>query len=122
MGQHQHQHQQKEELTRQCYRNFVESIKTTKTRKNYIQSLQYYMKYLGLGKDDYGSLLLDDHKLIQSNIINFTIWCRDTKLLSPSTINGNTAAIRKFYEMNDIELRWKRIKGYQGEFYRTVED
>jgi hypothetical protein len=35
--------------------------------------LQYYMKYLGLGKDDYGSLLIDDHKLIQSNIIDFTI-------------------------------------------------
>lgn len=90
MGQHQHQHQQKqkqEELTRQCYRNFVESIKTAKTRKNYIQSLQYYMKYLGLGKDDYGSLLLDDHKLIQSNIIDFIIWCRDTKQLSPSTIS-----------------------------------
>ena len=29
-----------------------------------------------------------------------------------STINTRIAAVRKFYDCNDIELKWKKIKSY----------
>jgi integrase len=32
------------------------------------------------------------------------------------------AAVHKFYDMNDVDLKWKRINSYQGEFYRVLED
>jgi integrase len=37
---------------------------------------------------------------------------KDQLKLSKSTINNRLAAIEKFYETNDVELRWKKIRGY----------
>jgi hypothetical protein len=31
-----------------------------------------------------------------------------------STINNRVAEVKKFYDTNDIELRWKKIKSYTG--------
>jgi hypothetical protein len=81
------------------------------------------MDYLNIDKDDYDKLLTSDPRMIQSWIIDFIIYCKDTRQLSPSTIRGNVAAIKHFYEMNDIEgLKWKKINAFQGEFYKVVDD
>jgi integrase len=81
------------------------------------------MDYLNIDKDDYDKLLTSDPRMIQSRIIDFIIYCKDTRQLSPSTIRGNVAAIKHFYEMNDIEgLKWKKINAFQGEFYKVVDD
>jgi integrase len=80
------------------------------------------MKYLGISIDDYDALVSADPKMIQSNVINFIVWCRNTKKLSPSSTKAHIAAVHKFYEMNDFDLRWKKINNYQGEFYKVVED
>jgi len=81
------------------------------------------MDYLNIDKDDYDKLLTSDPRMIQSRIIDFIIYCKDTRQLSPSTIRGNVAAIKHFYKMNDIEgLKWKKINAFQGEFYKVVDD
>jgi integrase len=72
--------------------------------------------------EDYDKLLAPDIPMIQSQIIDFIIYCKDTKQLSPSSIRGNVAAIKLFYEINDIDLKWRKINRFQGEFYRVVED
>jgi integrase len=47
---------------------------------------------------------------------------RQDRKLSPSTVSVRTAAISHFYEMNDIELKWKKLKRFKGKFRTIVED
>jgi integrase len=80
------------------------------------------MGYLKIDYNDYEKLLSPpDPKLIQSNIIDFLIYLRD-KGKSPNTISSYLAAIKHFYDMNDIILNWKKIKSFRGEFYLVVDD
>lgn len=78
------------------------------------------MKYLHI--TDYEELIINDIKVIQKNIIDFLIYCKEIHKLSPATIHSYLAAIKRFYDMNDVVLNWKKIKAYQGEFYRVVDD
>ena len=81
---------QQQQQNSQAYRRFVYASKSAKTKQNYLQGLHYYMRYLSLPQIDYDLLLIDDSKLIQSKIIDFTIWCRDRQL-SYSTVKGYVA-------------------------------
>jgi integrase len=101
--------------------NFVESLKSAKTKENYIHSVGYLQDFLKVSRDDYLSLLTGDPLLIQSRIIDFITCCK-SKGLAPATIHVNLAAVKHFYEMNDIELKWKKIHRYEGEMHRVVED
>jgi len=105
-----------------AYRNFIHSLRSSFTKINYVRSLGYFMGYLKIDCNDYEKLLSPpDAKLIQSNIINFLVYLRD-KGNSPNTISSYLAAIKHFYDMNDIILNWKKIKSFKGEFYRVVDD
>ena len=107
----------------QAYRNFVQSIRSPKTKINYICSLHYFMDFLNIRRgENYDKLLAPDTRMIQSQIIDFIIYCKDVKQLSPSSIRGNVGTIKLFYEINDIDLKWRKINRFQGEFYRVVED
>ena len=72
------------------------------------------MRYLGLQSNDYDALLKAEPKLIQSNIIDFTVYCKNRRM-SPATVASYIVAIHKFYDMNDIELKRKKINSFQGE-------
>jgi len=37
-------------------------------------------------------------------------------------IYARTAAIAQFYEMNDVVLRWKKLKTFKGKFKNVIED
>jgi hypothetical protein len=67
-------------------------------------------------------LLQEPPKLIQSRIIDFIVYMKDTKKLAPATIKSYVAAIRHFYDINEIDLNWKKIQRFRGEFYNVVED
>jgi integrase len=71
---------------------------------------------------EYDELIPKDAKVIQKNIIDFIIYCKETRKLAPASIHTYLAAVKRFYDMNDIVLNWKKIKAYQGEFYRVVDD
>jgi hypothetical protein len=50
-------------------------------------------------------LLEGDRRLLQSRLIDYVIYIKDIKKLSTSAMLGSIAAIRKFYEMKDVELK-----------------
>lgn len=47
-------------------------------------------------------------------MIDYIIHLREELGLSASTTNNRVAEVKKFYDTNDIELRWKKIKSYTG--------
>jgi hypothetical protein len=55
-------------------------------------------------------LLSEDPKTIQESIIDYILYLREERKIASSSISTNVAAIRKFYDCNDIELKWNRIK------------
>ena len=104
----------------QAYHNFIHSLRCEATKEDYSKSIRYLMEYLHV--TDYEELITKDTKVMQKNIIDFLIYYKETRKLSPATIHSYLAAIKRFYDMNDIVLNWKKIKAYQGEFYRVVDD
>jgi integrase len=84
-------------------------------------ALRFFMDYLHLPYDAYDKLLEKEPKLIQMDICDFTTHLRKAghSLASVSTC---LAAIRKFYDMNDIDLHWRKIHSFEGEKEKVAED
>jgi hypothetical protein len=59
-------------------------------------------------------LLQGDPRLIQSQLVDYIIYLREEKKVVANTINTTMAAIKKFYDTNDFDLKWKKIKSYVG--------
>jgi integrase len=76
------------------------------------------MNYLAV--DNCNKLLLQDPKIILQDLILYVIHMKEQLQLSKSTINNRLSAVEKFYETNDIELRWKKIKDYADGSKRKV--
>ena len=58
--------------------------------------------------------LFSEPALIQSQLIDYVIYLREEKKLVSKTINSNLVALKKFYDTNDVESKWKKIKMYVG--------
>jgi integrase len=58
---------------------------------------------------------------LQSQIIDYIIYLKGQRL-SGNSINTRINSIKKFYESNDIDLRWRKIKGYMGSKRRVKKD
>ena len=99
-------------LTGQSYRNFIQTVHSPFTRIAYKNSLSLYLRYLNIS--DCETLLQQDPKIIQSQLIEYVIYMKEELKLSRNTIYSRLSAVEKFYETNDIELRWKKIKSYVG--------
>ena len=109
-----------------AFRQLVDTCKSPATRRMYVNVLHYFMEYLNLRLDsndkDYHKLLDKDPKLIQMDICNFITYLRKRGNASAS-VSMYVAAINKFYTMNDVTtLNWKKIKSFQGEHEKVVED
>jgi integrase len=114
-----------------AYRNFVNSCKPPKTRKEYVTVFSYYVNYLGLhsytkakSEQDYDSLVKQDPKIIQENIIDFVTFCKARKGLSYATIHSYVCAIKHFYDQNDIGnlINWHKVKKFLPEHETVAED
>ena len=79
------------------------------------------MNYLRLPNGSYDKLLQKNPKLIQMDICDFITHYRKSGR-SHSSISGYVAGLRKFYDMNEIELNWRIIRSRQGEMEKTIED
>jgi site-specific recombinase XerD len=99
-------------LTGQSYRNFIQTVHSPFTWIVYKNSLSLYLRYLNIS--DCETLLQQDPKLIQSQLIEYVIYMKEELKLSRNSIYSRLSAVEKFYETNDIELRWKKIKSYIG--------
>jgi hypothetical protein len=92
------------------YRNFIEAIHSPISRVVYNGALKHYIMFRKVQYCD--QLLEGDPRLIQSQLIDYVIYLRQEKKVAARTISTNLAAIRKFYDTNDVELKWKKIKMY----------
>jgi integrase len=108
-------------LTGEPYRNFVCSVKSRYTAESYTKALRQFMVFKKLYSCE--DLLKQDSRILQSNIIDWLIHLKEEKGLSSASMTLYSAAIRHFYEMNDVlGLNWKKINSFIGEQVRTVKD
>ena len=103
-----------------AYHNFINTCRSAYTRKCYQKSIEYFMKFLKV--DNWDDILESDPKIIQRNICDYIMFMKSRNLV-PKTIGIYVAAIRKFYDMNDIiTLNWKKIHSFEPEPESRTED
>ena len=80
------------------------------------------MSYLHFPSGAYDKLLEMDVKTIQMNICDYVTSLRNNGK-SHQTISVYIAAIRHFYDMNDIvTINWKKVHSFEGEHEKAIED
>jgi hypothetical protein len=102
-------------------RNLSQTCKSPSTREVYVKVLNYFIDYLKLQTNDYGKLLELDTKTIQMHICDFITFLWQSNC-SYATVSLYVAAIRKFYDMNDLSLNWRKVRQFMGEHEKIVED
>ena len=102
-----------------AYRLFIESPPSPASRIVYWNDLKLYAQYRKV--EAFEDLLKWDPRLLQSQIIDYIIYLKG-QWLSSNSINTRINSIKKFYESNDIDLRWRKIKGYMGSKRRVKKD
>ena len=102
------------------YKNFISSLDSEVTKNGYRYSLRYFMRFLKI--DNYNDLLKIEPAKLEGIIRDFIVNMRQDRKLSPSTVSVRIAAIAHFFEMNDVDLRWKKLKKFKGKFRNIIED
>jgi site-specific recombinase XerD len=93
----------------EAYRNFIYSAKTEATKNSYKKALRQYMIFRHVTGCE--ELLLGERKLIQSRIIEWLIYLKESKKLSAASVTAYCAALRHFYDINDVsDINWKKTK------------
>src|SRR6266516_4776032 len=90
-------------VTKDHYRNFIETMKNAATKKMYVF---YFNKYREFVKEE--NIIREDTKLIETQVIDYLVYLK-SKNLSHETITSNLSAIMRFYTMNDIILNRRKI-------------
>ena len=103
-------------------KQFQNAIKSPRTRETYTLFLHSFQRYMNALDCD--TLLQKcSVKEMESNIIEYVMYLRNERKVSPSTIKVNVAALKHFFEMNDfVGMNWKKVSKYMGEFYTVAED
>jgi integrase len=71
---------------------------------------------------DYESMLAMNSSVLEGLIRNYIINLRHERGLSPATVSSYLAAIAHFYEMNDVTIKWKKLKKFKAKHYNIIED
>ena len=101
-------------LESQSYFNFIQAH-TIETRRTYRYYFSSYLQFNQIKDSDV--LLQKTPKEIEQNLIKFIMHLKKSGL-APNTIYCTCASVFSFYEMNDIDLRKRKIKKYIGELRR----
>lgn len=107
-------------LAGQAYRNFIETVHSPFSRVSYKNSLQLYMQFRKI--QDCNQLVEEDPKIIQTKLIDYVISLREENKLNAATIQSRIAAVKKFYDTNDIEIKWKKVNSYIGKGRKSKKD
>lgn len=101
---------------------FQNAMKSPRTKETYTLFLQNFQAYLKV--PNYEMLLQKySNKEMEMKIIEYILYLREERKVSPSTIRVHIAALKHFFEMNDfVDINWKKISKYVGEFYTVAED
>jgi len=85
---------------------FSHSIKSEVTKKVYLQNLEYFRKFCKL--KDFDSILKVEPKQLDGMIQDYVISLKSQ--ISPNSIPTRIYPIQTFFEVNDIEINWKKIR------------
>ena len=104
----------------EIWSNFIESINSEESKYGYTNLLWVYMEFDNAVK--YSQLIDRPIENIKTSIKNYLMSLKNRNL-STSYIKYNKAAIKHFYDMNDIEnLGWKKLSKFMGEETEIHED
>ena len=78
------------------------------------------MRSLHLEKGEYDKLLDKDPRLIQEDIIRFISLMKGKQ--SSASIKAYVAGLKHFYDLNDIVLNWRKIRSFEPEPQKVIED
>jgi site-specific recombinase XerD len=117
----QEQKQQGRVSSTMAYRNFTQTCRSPSTRRIYNIGLKNLMDYLHIPNDANDKLLEKDPKLIQMDVCDFIAYLRQKNSAS-SSVSTYLSGIRHFYDINGVDLHWKRIHKFEGEKEKRAED
>ena len=61
-------------------------------------------------------------KQLESKIRDYLIYLREDKKVAAATISLYLAVITHFYEMNDLQINWRKLNKFKGKLRGVVED
>jgi integrase len=99
--------------TSKAYFNFINSIKSAATRKTYEFIIRKYMQYYNIQNIDELLAAKNTPVEIEDQIINWLVTLRKT--ITYGTRNTYLKAVMAFYEINDVNLRKKKINRFLGQ-------
>ena len=103
-------------------KQFQNAIKSPRTRETYTLFLHIFRTHMNAPDCD---TLLQKYSIkeMELEIIEYIMYLRDQRKVSPSTIRVHVAALKHFFDMNDfVGINWKKVSKYKGEFYTVTED
>src|SRR5689334_22112625 len=104
----------------EAYRNFINSINSDITRQNYHRNFCYFMTFCKIS--NYEEIVSLKPQILEGLIRDYLIYLRHERKLSPGTVESYLTPIIHFYEMNDITIKWKKLKKFRAKYYGVVED
>ena len=104
----------------EAYHNFIDSISSDMTRKIYRINFSYFMAFCKI--TDYEEMASLQAHVLEGVIRDYIVYLRQERRLSPATVSGYIAPIAHFHNMNDLEIRWKKLKKFKAKHYSVVED
>ena len=111
---------QQKQQTEEAYSNFINSINSEFTRKEYNLKFNYFMQFCNLA--NHQDMVLISESDLESRIRDYIIYLRHDKRLAPTTVSSYITPIAHFYEMNGFTLHWKRLKKFKAKHYSVIED
>jgi integrase len=103
-----------------AYINFIESIDSKYTKQAYRKTLSYFMKFIKI--QNYDDIIKIDAATLESYIRDFIIYLREEIGLAPASIHLYIAALAHFCDMNDVTIRWKKLKKFKPKSRRLQDD
>ena len=104
----------------EAYSNFINSINSEETRREYHTNFSYFMKFCQ--KTTHQDMLLVPVAELESTIRDYIVHLRHHRRLSPSTVSSYMSPIIHFYEMNGVIINWRRLKKFRAKYYSVIED
>lgn len=104
-----------------AYANFIDSLRSQKTREAYCSGLKDFMKFVNVSNPHHDQILSIQPKDLQDRIIDYVKTLRERKL-AYQTIRVMLCAVRHFCIMNDVTINWPKIYKFVGERTKTVRD
>ncbi|MBS3925677.1 MAG: site-specific integrase [Nitrosarchaeum sp.] len=88
---------------------FQKSVKSKASFKVYKQYLDHFMKWSGYPKEKYDMLSIESKDKVQKMIEDYIMAETSDPTKSPNSGGVRVFALKAFFEINDVELKWKKI-------------